>query len=205
LQKGINPFRTPAKYKKFTGFSSKVYPGNMLKSGIFYAYLKGGVVCLYGFKGGLFMNIKRNKGYTFTEILIAAVVAIIVFTAIFAGFQFCRKVATHNRNQIAALNLIQKKIEEIRADIKANRFTNLSTFNGQTTVSTISDGVDTGSTADNLSGTLTVAIIARDRDENSVALTASNIIYAEVTVSMAWSYLGAPFTESLTINTIVTL
>jgi hypothetical protein len=147
----------------------------------------------------------NNKGYTFTEVLIAALVTAIIVAVVLGGLDFCRKLSFHNKNQIAALSLLQKKLEDIRTDIKTNRFDNLTAWNGETTTPIISDGHDLASTADDILGTLTVSITARDIVDSSVSLSSSQIAYVEVTVSITWDYLRGPYTENLSLDTIITL
>jgi prepilin-type N-terminal cleavage/methylation domain-containing protein len=56
----------------------------------------------------------KKKGMTFIEILIALVIAGLVFSSMLAGLNFANKYNQHNANKTMALNFAQELTEEIK-------------------------------------------------------------------------------------------
>lgn len=149
------------------------------------------------------MNIKTNKGYTLTELLIALAVTAIMVSVIFSAFSLCRRVSLHNSNKVAAINILKLKIEEIRGDIKTNQFDNVSSLNGEVSNHVIWEGPSAAPT-DDINGSLSVTLNGKDASDTDVALTDINLAYVELEVTIIWNHFGPPFSETITVETNIT-
>lgn len=148
--------------------------------------------------------MRNVKGFTLVELLISMTITGILAAVIFSAFSFCNKVSHHNSNKIAAINVIKHKLEEIRGDIKTNQFANVNTWNGEVTTHILNEG-PSNSSQDDTTATLTITLNGKDATDTDVALNAINLAYVEVDAVIVWDFLGAPFTENLTVETNITL